>query len=277
MAEGAPNEEPAGALAEDEIRLRVERCLPFLDEPGEPGDESSGGDLLYGVVEAVGDPADVSFQGRRALVLHREAREPGARLAVRRDRALELADSYPLEKASRAVHAGTAAQLMAEDQARLAASDTVLVIGACSPIGNAVCQVARAIGARVLAGSGDAEALEALRSQNFTVVDLADPGWRADVLSGVGRFGVDVIIGATGGALFDEAFAWVLGNFGRYVIYGKTGDVAVEIDADELRSGCKTVSGFRIDQLARRNLERVIRGFRRYAFLVRTEQVHLPE
>lgn len=270
---------PAGGKVpkEDEIRLHVERRMPFLDDPAEGEEEGAGGDILFGKVDLVGDPSDVGIQGRPALVLHREALEPGAHLIVRRDRTLELPDGYPQERARRAIHAGTTAVLMAEDQARLSASDTVLVLGACSPIGNAVCQVARALGARVLAGSEDAAGQEALRAQHFEVVDLSDPSWRAKVLSGVGRFGVDVVIGASGGALFDEAFAWVLGNFGRYVIYGRSGQDAVEIDADELRAGCKTVSGFRIDQLAHRNLERVIRAFRRYALLVRTEQVALPE
>jgi NADPH:quinone reductase-like Zn-dependent oxidoreductase len=266
---------PSGnAPGETEVRLQVERRLPFLEADGEG--EPAGGDLLFGVIDMVGDPEDVSLQGRQALVFHREAVLPGEHLVVRRDRALQMPDGYPHDAARSAVRGGIAAVLMAEDQARLAASDTVLVVGACSPIGNAVCQVARAIGARVLAGSEAPEKLEALREQNFEAVDLSDAGWRASVLSGVGRFGVDVVIGATGGALFDEAFAWVLGNFGRYVLYGQAGDSPVEIDADELRSGCKTVSGFRLDQLAERNLERVVRGFRRYAMLVRTEQVQLP-
>lgn len=101
----------------------------------------------------------------------------------------------------------------------LRAGETVLVLGATGGVGLAAMQVARALGARVVAGaSGPIKTAAALERGADLVVDTAQADWR-DELKRLVPDGVDVVLDPVGGALLEPAFRSVRWN-GRYLVVG---------------------------------------------------------
>lgn len=109
-------------------------------------------------------------------------------------------------------------------RARLAEGETVLVLGASGGVGHAAVQLARAMGARVLAGVSRPErAALALASGADAIIDLSAPHLRDSLRDQVyaetqGR-GADIIIDPLGGSVFEaaiRALAWC----GRLVVIG---------------------------------------------------------
>jgi NADPH:quinone reductase len=110
------------------------------------------------------------------------------------------------------------------ERARLTAGETVLVLGASGGVGQAAVQLARAMGARVLAGISRQEKAAAARAAGAdAVIDLAREHLRDTLREQVwaatkGR-GADVILDPLGGDVFDaalRALAWC----GRLVVIG---------------------------------------------------------
>jgi NADPH2:quinone reductase len=109
-------------------------------------------------------------------------------------------------------------------RARLQRGETVLVLGAAGGVGHASVQLARAMGARVLAGISRPEREAAARTAGAdAIVDLARDNLRESLRDQVyaltdGR-GADVVIDPLGGAIFEAALravAWC----GRLVVIG---------------------------------------------------------
>jgi NADPH2:quinone reductase len=106
------------------------------------------------------------------------------------------------------------------DRARLEAGETVAVLGASGGVGLAAVEVARAMGARVIACASSAEKLELARSRgagelvNYTEEDLKA---RLKVLTD--GCGVDVVYDPVGGA-YAEAALRATGWRGRYLVVG---------------------------------------------------------
>ena len=109
-------------------------------------------------------------------------------------------------------------------RARLQRGETVLVLGAAGGVGYASVQLARAMGARVLAGISRPERAAAARAAGAdAIVDLARDNLRESLRDQVyaltdGR-GADVIIDPLGGTIFEAALravAWC----GRLVVIG---------------------------------------------------------
>jgi NADPH:quinone reductase-like Zn-dependent oxidoreductase len=107
-------------------------------------------------------------------------------------------------------------------RARLAEGENVLVWGAGSGVGMAAIQVAKALGARVLATAGDDVKLEKARSVGADAVVNHASG---DVLKEVRRFterkGVDVVVEHPGAATWERSIH-ALAHGGRLVTCGAT-------------------------------------------------------
>jgi NADPH:quinone reductase len=113
---------------------------------------------------------------------------------------------------------GTAYHALAE-RAELSAGDSVLVLGAAGGVGLAAVEVAKVLGARVIAAASSPEKLEICRdhgadeSIDYSREDLKD---RAKTLS---NGGVDVVVDPVGGDFAEpalRAMAWK----GRYLVLG---------------------------------------------------------
>jgi NADPH:quinone reductase-like Zn-dependent oxidoreductase len=140
-------------------------------------------------------------------------------------------------------HAPTAMSLL-RDEAKVKAGEWVLVMGATGGLGSAGIQVARLMGARVIAGAGSDErvaaalALGAEAGVNYRGRDLAD-----EVRKLTGGRGVDVVFENIGDPeLFPKALA-SLARKGRLVTAGAHGGGTVPLDVTRLYLNNLTIVG----------------------------------
>lgn len=119
---------------------------------------------------------------------------------------------------------------MLVDRAQLRAGETVLVLAAASGVGSAAVQIARLIGATVIAtASTDARRRAALELGAHHVVDHATDGWGKEVFALTGRQGVDVAFEHVGAATFATSLR-ALRRGGRLVTCGATTGNEVIVD-----------------------------------------------
>ena len=174
------------------------------------------------------------------------------------------ADSVPVvEAAALAAPFGTAHYALAL-RARVQEGETVLVLGAAGSVGHAAVQVAKALGATVIAAASSASKREAaLQAGADQVVDSATPDWKAQVRALARRGVVDVVIDPVGGVATDTAFR-TLGLGGRHLVIGFTSGEIPALRANlALLKGASLVGvdlkqyGEREPDAAQANLERV--------------------
>lgn len=104
-------------------------------------------------------------------------------------------------------------------RAALQAGETVLVLGSAGGIGVAGIQIAKALGARVVALVHRTDAQDFVSSVGADVVlPLAD-GWKQAVLDATDGRGVDVVVDPVGGDAFDDAVR-VMAPEGRLLVIG---------------------------------------------------------
>lgn len=101
----------------------------------------------------------------------------------------------------------------------LQAGETVLVLGAGGGIGTASIQIAKALGARVIAMVHRPSALEFVQSLGADVVLPLSDGWLDAVKGETGGRGVNLVVDPIGGAAFDDAIR-VLATEGRLLVIG---------------------------------------------------------
>jgi NADPH:quinone reductase-like Zn-dependent oxidoreductase len=114
-------------------------------------------------------------------------------------------------------------------KARLQAGETVAVLGAASGVGSAAIQIARDLGARVIA-TGGSEAKRALGADlgAHEVVDHHDSDWPRVVKAANGGRGVDVVFEHVGPATWRGSMSCLAKN-GRLVTCGGTTGPKVEV------------------------------------------------
>ena len=121
------------------------------------------------------------------------------------------------------------------ERARLAAGEVVLVTGAAGGVGLATVQIAKALGATVIAAVGSDEKAALVRANgadHVVYTNLPDlrESLRAQVFAAVGKRGADVIIDSVGGEVFDACLR-VIAWCGRLVVVGFAGGRVPEIRA----------------------------------------------
>jgi NADPH2:quinone reductase len=124
------------------------------------------------------------------------------------------------------------------ERANIQAGESVLVTGAAGGVGLATVQVAKALGATVLAAVSSPEKAAAAKAAgadhiiNTGVENLRD-SLRDQVYAAVGKGGVDVVVENVGGDVFDaclRAIAWS----GRIIVVGFAGGRIPEVKAGHL-------------------------------------------
>lgn len=115
-------------------------------------------------------------------------------------------------------------------QVRLEPTDTVLVMAAGSGIGAAAIQIARQLGARVIATSGAAwKRQRALELGAEAVFDYRDPEWPRAVRAATDGRGVDVVFDNIGAETWSQSLG-CLDRGGRMLCSGNTGGFEVPLD-----------------------------------------------
>ena len=222
-----------------QVLVRVKACgLNHLDifvrrgMPGHPVATPfiSGGDIA-GVVEALGPEVEGIAKGARVVLnpvtpagmMGEEIQGGMAELAVAPvSHLVALPEAVGFEQAACLPVAYGTARRMLLTRARLEAGETVLVLGASGGVGTGAVQIARNLGAKVIACAGSAEKcrrLEALGAHhviNYHEEDFSRAAWRLS-----GKAGVEVVVNFTGGETWVPALR-SLRKGGRLVTCGAT-------------------------------------------------------
>lgn len=116
---------------------------------------------------------------------------------------------------------------------RLAAGETLLVLGAAGGIGTAAVQVGKGLGARVLAGVAAEDQVEAARNAGADEVLVLAGGFAELVRERTAGRGVDVVLDPLGDWLFGEAVR-ALAPEGRILVVGFAAGAIPEVKVNRL-------------------------------------------
>ncbi len=124
------------------------------------------------------------------------------------------------------------------ERAQMKAGETVLVTGAAGGVGLACVQLAKALGATVVAAVSSAEKAKIARENGADHVVRTDApdlreSFRKQVLHAVGKRGIDLVLENVGGDVFDASLR-VMAWCGRLVIIGFAGGRIPEVKAGYL-------------------------------------------
>jgi NADPH2:quinone reductase len=175
-----------------------------------------------GVVTALGPEVTALQIGDRVLAMAEQGGYAEA-VAVRADQCYRLPSRMSFTEAASLSLVYDTAWLALRERARLEPGETVLVLGASGGVGRAALQLARAMGAHVLAGVSRPERAAAFAAGADAVIDLSREdlrdSLREQVYAVTDGQGADIILDPLGGAVFEaaiRALAWC----GRLVVIG---------------------------------------------------------
>ncbi len=185
--------------------------LPFT-----PGSEAAG------VIDAVGEGVTAFKPGDRALVMTGNgafAEYVTANVA----QTIPIADGMPFDIAAGFTMTYGTSHHALKQRARLQPGETVLVLGAAGGVGLTAVELAKLMGAKVIAAASSDEKLALCREYgadetiNYTTADLKDA-----VKALTGGKGVDVVYDPVGDRFAEPAFRGIGWN-GRYLVVGFAG------------------------------------------------------
>ena len=222
--------------------------LPFI-----PGKECAG------VVTDVGPGVTLVKPGDRVMVLI----EHGAfaeQVVAKQVNCLAIPDAMSFPEAAAMGLSYMTAYFALVERAQLKPGETVLVTGAAGGVGLAAVQIAKALGAEVLAAvdspekAAMAKANGAAHIVDTAVADLRN-GLREQVFAATAKRGADVILDQVGGDVFDaclRAIAWC----GRIVVIGFASGRVPELKAGHILVKNIAVIGLQISDYRDRQPER---------------------
>jgi len=195
-------------------KYQIRPPLPFV-----PGSEFAG------VIEAVGPGVTQFAPGDRVICLAGTGGF-GEYAVVDAARLLPLPPSMSFTQAAAFAFAYGTSLWALRNVGALAAGERLLILGASGGVGTAAIQLAKLLGAKVIAAASSAEKLALCRSLGADhTVDYSSPSWRETVEGIVGKAGVDLIYDAVGGP-FSEPALRLLGWRGRFLVVGfAAGDI----------------------------------------------------
>lgn len=207
-------------------RYQVVPARPFV-----PGKE------LAGVVRAVG-PGVSGFSPGDRVLCQVECGAFAEQALVGPEQTFRLPDGLALSGAAAMGLAYQTAYFAMRDRANLRAGETVLVGGAAGRVGIAAIQLAKALGARVLAAVRKPDQVDFVRSAGAdAVIDVGGSNLReslrAQVHAATEEHGADVVLDPVGGEFFAaalRALAWC----GRLVVIGFAGGEIPSVKANYL-------------------------------------------
>lgn len=189
-------------------RYQVRTPPPFI-----PGNEAAG------IVTAVGNKVTRFKPGDRVIGALRGGAFAGKAVVVEQ-LAIPLPEELSFEQgAAYSIAYGTSYHALKQG-AKLRPGEVVLVLGAAGGVGHAAVELAKAMGATVIAAAGSAEKLAfARRAGADQLVDYVHDGLKDQVKALTNGKGVDIVYDPVGGELAEQALratAW----HGRYLVVG---------------------------------------------------------
>lgn len=206
-------------MIDDRYQVRPPR--PFI-----PGQEVSG------TVVAAGPQSGLSVGARVASkVLWGGFSDY---VAVRGDMAIRIPDDVSGAIACALPVVYTTSMVALTESTTIKLGETVLVLAAAGGVGLAAVEIARHLGARVIAAAGGEEKCALAREHGaHEAVDYRHEGWSEQVKALTGGHGANVIVDPVGGAAAKEALR-VLAWEGRFLIVGFTSGEIPQIPANRL-------------------------------------------
>ncbi len=182
--------------------------LPFVPGSEYAGEIDAVGD---GVVDwQVGDRV-ASFGGQGGFATH---------ACTLPNRIMKLPQGMPFSDAAALMCTYGTSHHALVDRAALQAGETVLVLGAAGGVGTAAIQIAKAVGARVIAAASTAEKCDFCRSLGADeTIDYGRGGLREQIKQLTDGKGPDVVYDPVGGDLAEPVFRSI-GWRGRYLVIG---------------------------------------------------------
>lgn len=229
---------PDSLIIQDKYQIKAP--LPFA-----PGSE------LAGIVDAIGPGVDGFAPGDRVAALtywggfaDYAIAQPEKITAVPGTMDLETASAFTFVY-------GTAYHALRE-RGELKTGETVLVLGASGGVGLAAVEVAKAMGAKVIAGASTAEKLAIAQTRGAdAIVNYAEQDLKVAVKAFTGGKGVDVVFDPVGEKLAEPAFRSIAWG-GRYLVVGFAGGQIPAIPLNlPLVKGAAIVGVFWGDAVAR--------------------------
>jgi len=151
------------------------------------------------------------------------------RVAVPAGQLMPLPDNLSFEEGAAIPEAGLTAWTNLVVEGELQAGEIVLITGATGGMGSFAVQLARELGARVLAAGRNPGRLEQLRELGVKEICVAGSDLAKQVREATGGRGVDLVFDLVGGASIN-AHLGALRDGGRLVLIGLLGGRKVEVD-----------------------------------------------
>ncbi|KQW66721.1 NADPH:quinone oxidoreductase family protein [Methylibium sp. Root1272] len=189
-------------------KYQLKPPLPFV-----PGAEFSG------VVEAVG--ADVTqLQVGMAVASFGGTGGFGSHVCVDARQVMPLPPGFAFDDAAAFLCTYGTSHHALVDRAQLQAGETVLVLGAAGGVGTAAIQIAKAVGARVIAAASSDEKCALCRTLGAdATINYANADLREQIKAATGGKGPDVVYDPVGGAMAEPVFRSIAWR-GRYLVIG---------------------------------------------------------
>jgi NADPH:quinone reductase len=254
-----PDRSPAAGEVEVAIEATAVNFVDLLVVTGKyqflPDRPFAPGKLPAGTVRAVGPGVSTLAVGDRVLTLA-EHGGYAERICVPAAQCFKLPSSMSFVDAAAMALVYDTSWFALRERGRLQASDVVLVLGGSGGIGLASIQLAKAMGARVLAGISTANKADLVRDAGADdIIELSQPdlrdSLRAQVYAKNNGNGVDIVIDPIGGDAFDAALRAVAWR-GRVVIVGFASGRIPTIKANYLLLKNIEVSGIQVSDYRKR-------------------------
>ncbi len=146
----------------------------------------------------------------------------------------------------------TTAYVSLIERGGLKAGEWLLVHGASGGVGLAAIDVGRLVGARVIATTGSADKVEALKAYGAAHVFVVGDGFREPVKALTDGRGADVIFDPVGGDVFDESVRCIAWG-GRLLVVGFAGGRIAEVKTNMPLIKGFSVVGVRAGEYGRRD------------------------
>ena len=248
--------EAAGLNHADVFQLRGQYPPP-------PGESEVPGLECAGVILGPGEKPGLWQPGQRVMALLGGGGH-ASRVAIPAGQLMPVPANLSFVEAAAIPEAGLTAWTNLVAEGDLQPGETVLITGATGGMGSFAVQLARELGARVLASGRNRDRLELLRGYGVEEICLDGAGLARQVREATGGRGVDLIVDFVGGPELGGRLA-ALRERGRLVLVGLTAGAKAEVDLRPVLSRRLHLVGSVLRPRPREEKARLVADFAEFA------------